>query len=301
MRSLGIFQGRKEAFWLQGLVVAVLFFVYSVPSPRAIGGVVSKNFHEIQTNRNGIGFYGTWPVYQLIQNTLGVDFVNSDGSTTPTPELGGPTLPYHQTVDPYNSWAVRIDDPLIPSYLSNPATLYLDLGKREETNGLIVWNSNRGDQTGTNYNDPGNGGAGLKKAKLYYLDESDSWDFTNNVMSTGLGWTEIGEFTFNQNDSLYSPSETKTFPAVNARAFKFELLESHGDKSWVVTGVDGDDNPNSFEQQELIWLGELAFTVSGGSPPTPPLNPIPEPSSLLVFAGLSALGIRKRLPFAFKR
>lgn len=297
MRSIGFFQGRKEAFCVQGLAVAFFVAVCAAQLPTAWGTVVSKNFDRIQSNRNGIGFPNPWLVDQLIQNTPAIDFVNSDGSVDPTTVLGGSTLPYHQTVDPFNSWAVRIDDPSFPVYLSDPAILYLDLGKREETNGLIVWNSNQGDQTGTNYNDPGSGGAGLKRAKLYYLDESDSWDFDNNVMSSTLSWTPIGEFNFNPNNSLYSPSETKPFSAVHARAFKFELLESHGAPSWVVTSLDTNGDPVAVQQQ-LIWLGELAFTVSGGAPPTPPLNPVPEPSSLMVFAGLAALGIRKRLRLA---
>ncbi|MFM7931834.1 MAG: hypothetical protein ACKO9Q_29340, partial [Pirellula sp.] len=201
-------------------------------------------------------------------------------------------------------WGVRIDDPSITNYAADPAILYLDLGASLYTDGLIVWNSNKGDTAGTPPTDPndttpwGSGGSGLKRARLYYLNIQDpTWDFDNDVDNSSNAWTEItsvydaGDFT--QNNSLISPAEVRSFTEVQARAFKFVLLEGFGVDSMVKIGEGGNGDAIR-EAQKIILMGELAFFQSGGpSPPPPPPGPVPEPSTLLVLVGLSSLTIGK--------
>ncbi|MFM7517127.1 MAG: PEP-CTERM sorting domain-containing protein, partial [Pirellula sp.] len=142
----------------------------------------------------------------------------------------------------------------------------------------------------------GSGGSGLKRAKLYYLNiQGSSWDFDNNVDDSSNVWTEItsvytdGDFT--QNNTPTSHAQVRSFTEVQARAFKFVLLEGFGVDSMVKTDEDNDGNAIR-EAQKIILMGELAFFQSGGpSPPPPPPGPVPEPSTLLVLVGLSSLTI----------
>jgi hypothetical protein len=296
MRLPRLRQGRKDAEIVQGLVLVLTLIGVLSPVSTADASAISKNFDKIKTNRTGIGYPLPLDVGNLISNdSSGGDFV-APGA------LGGglADLPNHQTVDAFNSWAVRVDDPSIPDYAADPVILYLDLGASLYTDGLIVWNSNQGDTAG----DPGNpypwgsGGSGLKRARLYYLDIQDpSWDFDSQVENGTNAWTEItsvyNDGDFNQNNTLTSPAQVRSFTEVQARAFKFVLLEGFGVDSMVKIGEDGDGNAIR-EAQKIILMGELAFFQSGGpGPPTPPPGPVPEPSSLLVLVGLSSLTIGK--------
>jgi len=297
MRLPRLCQGRKDAEIVQGLVLVLTLIGVLSPVSTADASAISKNFDKIKTNnRTGIGYPSPLDVGNLISNdSSGVDFV-------PPGVLGGGTsdLPYHQTVDAFNAWGVRIDDRSISDYAADPVILYLDLGASLYTNGLIVWNSNQGDTAG-NPNDPypwGSGGSGLKRARLYYLDIQDpSWDFDTQVENGSNAWTEItsvyNDGVFNQNNTLTSPAQVRSFTEVQARAFKFVLLEGFGADSWVKIGEDSDGNAIR-QAQKIILMGELAFFQSGGpGPPNPPPGPVPEPSSLLVLVGLSSLTIGK--------
>lgn len=299
MRLPRLCQGRKDAEIVQGLVLVLTLIGVLSPVSTADASAISKNFDKIKTNRIGIGD-PSLDVGNLISNdSSSVDFVFPG-------VLGGGTsdLPYHQTVDAFNAWGVRIDDPSIPDYAADPVILYLDLGASLYTNGLIVWNSNQGDTAGTPPTDPndldpwGSGGSGLKRARLYYLDIQDpSWDFDTQVENGSNAWTEItsvyNDGDFNQNNTLTSPAQVRSFTEVQARAFKFVLLEGFGVDSMVKIGEDGDGNAIR-KAQKIILMGELAFFQSGGpGPPTPPPGPVPEPSSLLVLVGLSSLTIGK--------
>ncbi|MFM8261381.1 MAG: hypothetical protein ACKN9S_03815, partial [Pirellula sp.] len=211
-------QGRKDAAIVQGLVLVMALLAGLSLTSTADAAAISKNFDKIKTNRTGIGYPAPLDVGNLISNDrngVGIDFV-------PPGALGGGLLPDHETVDAFNSWGVRIDDPSIPDYAADPAILYLDLGASLYTDGLIVWNSNKGDTAGTPPTDPndttpwGSGGSGLKRARLYYLNIQDpTWDFDNDVDNSSNAWTEItsvydaGDFT--QNNSLISPAEVRSF------------------------------------------------------------------------------------------
>jgi hypothetical protein len=182
--------------------------------------------------------------------------------------------------------------------------LYLDLGSLQWTDGFIVWNSNAGD-TAIDENDvPAPGGSGLKTARLSYANPSDGFDYSSIDPDdyAALSWSTInvsgsdthGSFGLTRSTGLYSEAQVKTFDAISARLFKLELLEGFGFDSLLTVDLDQNGDPIR-EKFKIIQLGEVAFYQTDAPSPPDPLGPVPEPSTLAIFAGLASVRFGRSL------
>ncbi|MFM8572383.1 MAG: hypothetical protein ACKOAU_12360 [Pirellula sp.] len=300
MRSAMPKQFRREAVVAKGLVLTFSVCLLLLIPSFSLAATISSSFDKIVGSREGAGYYSPFPVTQLINNAPGTDFVNPDGSFDGSTGLGGlgSNLPYHQTVDDLNSWAVRLYDD--SNNLLPPPVLYLDLGSPTWTDGFIVWNSNAGD-TAVDENDVSvPGGSGLKTARLSYANPEAGFNYGSNdpAYYEALTWTTInvqgsnflGNFQLARSAGTYSEPQIVTFDTLSARLLKLELLEGFGYKS-VISIDDGFGSPTP-SKQDIIWLGEVAFYEA--SDPNPP-SAVPEPSAVAVFAGLVGLRFARRM------
>jgi hypothetical protein len=302
MRSAFNGQVRKDALITKGLAASISIYLWILTWSFCSASTISSTFDNIVASRDGIGYPSPLPPYQLIQGSPGNDFVDSSGSSAGNPNLGGlgPALPYHQTVDALNSWAVRLYDnsnTLLPT-----PVLYLDLGTAQWTDGFIIWNSNAGD-TAIDSGQPVLGGSGLKTARLSYANPAAGFNYssTDPVDFAALSWTTInvsgsnlaGEFGLAMSTGLYSEPQVNTFDAISARLLRLELVEGFGYKSMIT--VDDGLGGSTSEPHEIIWLGEVAYYQASAPTPPDPLGPVPEPSTLVVFGGLAGLRLGRRL------